>query len=50
MIAAEDFEAQFLLEFPDLPAHGRLRNVEAIRRLAEVQLVPDGQDVSHFTE
>ena len=40
MIAAEDLEAQFLLEFPDLPAHGRLRNVKAIRRLAECNSSP----------
>jgi hypothetical protein len=50
MISAEDFEAHFLLEYPDLPTHGRLRNVKAIRRLAKVQFTGDRQDVLQFTE
>jgi hypothetical protein len=50
IVSSEDVEAQFCLDFPYLPANGRLHNVNTFRGSAKVQFARDSQDVFQFTE
>jgi hypothetical protein len=43
--AVEEPHAELLLELPNLLAHGRLRDVQALRGPAEVQLLGDRDEV-----
>ena len=48
--AVEELDAELLLELADLLAYCRLRDVQALRRAAEVQLLGDGDEVPQVTE
>jgi hypothetical protein len=48
--AVEEPHAKLLLELAHLLADGRLRDVQALCRAAEVQLLRDGNEVSEVSE
>jgi hypothetical protein len=46
----EELDAELPLELADLLAERRLRDLEALRRAAEVQLLGDGDEVAQPPE
>jgi len=50
LVAHEEFDAESFLQLSYLPAQGRLRNVEALRCLAEVQVFSNRDEVSNVTQ
>jgi hypothetical protein len=49
-VAHEKVNSQFVLKLPDLPTQRRLRNMELLRRFAEVEVFGDGKEITNMTE
>jgi hypothetical protein len=45
-VPGKEIDSKFLFELPYLPAQGRLRNVQALRRLSEIQMLRHGDEIS----
>ena len=48
--ALKQYHAEFILQIADLPAKRRLGNIEAHRRLRDVQLLGDGNEVTKMAQ
>jgi len=50
LVTAKEIDSESLLQLPYLPAQGRLRDVQPLCSLAEVQVFRHGNEVSNVTQ
>lgn len=50
LVAREEFDSESFFELPYLPTERRLRDVQALRGLAEVQVLRHGNEIAYVTQ